>query len=87
MVITIGDGMHSKERYMPLVQISVPAGSLDHEKKAKMVRLVTQAVVEAEGLPVGPNTWVHINEVPDGGWGAGGNAATLAQMKAKYGIT
>lgn len=72
---------------MPLVQISVPAGYLDYEKKAKMIELVTQAVVEAEGLPVTQNTWVHINEVPDGGWGQAGNASTLAQMKARYGIT
>jgi len=86
MAITIVNRIRAKERHMPLVQISVPAGYLDNEKKAKMVRLVTDAVVEAEGLPVGPNTWVHINEVPDGGWGQGGNASTLAQMKEKYGI-
>jgi 4-oxalocrotonate tautomerase len=65
----------------------VPAGSLDNAKKAKMVKLVTEACVEAEGLPVGPATIVHINEVPDGGWGQGGHAITLAQMKAKYGIS
>ena len=69
---------------MPLVQISVPAGSLTAEQKALMVAKVTDAVVEAEGLPVKEGTWVHINEVPDGGWGRGGRTATLEQMKASF---
>ncbi len=68
---------------MPLVQISVPAGSLSPEKKAAMIAKVTDACVEAEGIPaVRQFTWVHINEVPDGGWGMAGHAVTLAQMKA-----
>lgn len=68
---------------MPLIQISVPAGSLDAATKAKMIKLVTDASVEAEGIPAARQfTWVHINEVPDGGWGMSGNAVTLAQMKA-----
>jgi 4-oxalocrotonate tautomerase len=68
---------------MPLVQISVPAGSLSAEQKAAMVAKVTDACVEAEGIPaVRQFTWVHVNEVPDGGWGMGGRAVTLAQMQA-----
>lgn len=68
---------------MPLVQISVPAGSLTKEQKALMVAKVTDACVEAEGVPgVRQFTWVHINEVPDGGWGMSGRALTLDQMRA-----
>ncbi len=67
---------------MPLVQIYVPAGSLSQEQKSLMVEKVTDAVVEAEGLPVKASTWVHINEVADGGWGRGGQTATLDQMRA-----
>lgn len=68
---------------MPLVQISVPAGSLTKEQKSLMVAKVTDACVEAEGVPaVRQFTWVHINEVPDGGWGMAGRALTLDQMKA-----
>ena len=68
---------------MPLIQISIPEGSLDAARKAEMIRLVTDAAVEAEGIPaVRAYTWVHINEVPDGGWGMAGRALTLAQMKA-----
>lgn len=68
---------------MPLVQISIPANSLSDEQKATMVAKVTDACVEAEGIPaVRQFTWVHINEVPDGRWGMGGRALTLEQMKA-----
>lgn len=68
---------------MPLVQISVPAGSLTPEQKSQMVAKVTDACVEAEGIPaVRQFTWVHINEVPDGGWGMAGRALTLDQLKA-----
>lgn len=68
---------------MPLVQISIPAGSLSSAQKSAMVAKVTDACVEVEGVPaVRQFTWVHINEVPDGGWGMGGQALTLEQMKA-----
>ena len=67
---------------MPMIQISIPAGSLSAEKKAEMIRKVTDAAVEAEGIPgVRAHTWVHITEVPDGGWGMGGTAVTLAMMQ------
>ncbi|MEI8147001.1 MAG: 4-oxalocrotonate tautomerase family protein [Alphaproteobacteria bacterium] len=68
---------------MPFVQISVPAGSLSPEQKTAMIAKVTDACVEAEGIPaVRAQTFVHIAEVPDGGWGIGGRAVTLAMMKA-----
>jgi 4-oxalocrotonate tautomerase len=68
---------------MPLVQISVPAGSLDEQHKRHMVARVTDAVVEAEGTEaVRPFTWVHILEVADAGWGMAGRVLTLSQMQA-----
>jgi 4-oxalocrotonate tautomerase len=68
---------------MPFVQINVPAGSLDHDRKRTMIAKVTDAVVAAEGVEaVRRNTWVQIVEVPDGGWGMGGHAITLEQMQA-----
>jgi 4-oxalocrotonate tautomerase len=68
---------------MPLVQISVPAGSLTAEQKAVMVAKVTDACVEAEGIEaIRQFTWVHINEVPDGGWGMAGRALPLTHLRA-----
>ncbi|EMG21273.1 tautomerase enzyme [Leptospira interrogans serovar Icterohaemorrhagiae str. Verdun HP] len=47
-----------------------------------MIQKVTDAVVEAEGKPVVRRyTWVHINEVPDGGWGMSGKVVTIDAMK------
>ena len=68
---------------MPLVRISVPAGSLDDDKKTLMIAKVTDAVVEAEGFPGARQfTWALIDEVPDGGWGMAGRTVTLAQIQA-----
>ena len=68
---------------MPVVTIQVPLGSLDAAKKATMIAKVTDAVVEAEGIPaVRGGTLVLIEEIPDGGWGRAGHALTLEQMKA-----
>lgn len=67
---------------MPIISISVPEGSLTPDKKAAMISLVTDAVVEAEGFPEArANTFITIQEVQDGGWGIGGRAVTLEMMK------
>jgi 4-oxalocrotonate tautomerase len=67
---------------MPLVNIRVPEGSLSQEKKQRMIELVTDAVIEAEGLgdAVRPITWVIIDEVQDGSWGAAGQAVRLEDL-------
>ena len=69
---------------MPLVNITVPAGSLTPEKKQRMIELVTDAVVEAEGFAgnerVREITWVLIDEVPEGNWGAAGAQVTLKKL-------
>jgi 4-oxalocrotonate tautomerase len=67
---------------MPLVNITVPEGSLSQEKKERMIELVTDAVVEAEGYgdAVKPITWVIIHEVKDGSWGAAGRPVKLEDL-------
>jgi 4-oxalocrotonate tautomerase len=72
---------------MPLVQISVPAGSLTAEQKRDLVAGITDVVVEVEGIPaIRPAVLVHVNEVVDGGWGTGGTVSTLQQMKTRLGV-
>jgi 4-oxalocrotonate tautomerase len=69
---------------MPLIQISVPAGSLSQEQKREIVERITDVVVDVEGIPaVRQGTWVQINEVPDGGWGMAGQAWTLAALRER----
>jgi len=72
---------------MPLIQISVPAGSLSQVQKSDLVAKITDVVVEVEGVPeIRQGTWVHINEVPDGGWGRAGRAWTLAELRERLGL-
>jgi phenylpyruvate tautomerase PptA (4-oxalocrotonate tautomerase family) len=55
-----------------------------------MVEKVTAATLEAEGLPNNEQTrmltWVIINEVKDGNWGAGGGIVRLADIGRAFGV-
>jgi len=72
---------------MPLVHVTVPEGSLSDARKQLMVEKVTAAALEAEGLPNNEKTrmltWVIINEVKEGNWGAGGGVVAGAGAWAK----
>jgi 4-oxalocrotonate tautomerase len=75
---------------MPLVHVTVPEGSLSETRKQLMVEKITEAALEAEGLPNNEQTrmltWVIINEVKDGNWGAGGGVVHLADIGKAFGI-
>ena len=57
---------------MPLVHVTIPEGSLSDSRKQLMVEKITDATLEAEGLPNNERTrmltWVIINEVKEGNW-------------------
>jgi len=76
---------------MPLVHVTVPEGSLSDARKQLMVEKVTEATLEAEGLPSNERTrmltWVIINEVKDGNWGAAGGVVCLADIGHAFGIS
>lgn len=62
---------------MPVVHIYAPEGWVSPARKKLMVEKVTDAVVEAEGVPkVREYTYVLVHDVPDGGWGFGGSLQT-----------
>jgi 4-oxalocrotonate tautomerase len=75
---------------MPLVHVTVPEGSLSEARKQLMVEKVTAAALEAEGLPDNERTrmltWVIINEVKDGNWGAGGGVVHLQDIGKAFGV-
>ena len=65
------------------VQVSVPEGQFDDERRAGMVAAVTEAILDAEqGVrPRDPNRiWVFASEIPDGTWGGAGRIARLADI-------
>jgi phenylpyruvate tautomerase PptA (4-oxalocrotonate tautomerase family) len=69
-----------------VVRVGVPAGSLDDHKRADMIQRITRVLAAADDDPdrfrEQPLAWVHINEIPDGNWGARGQVARLADIAA-----
>lgn len=76
---------------MPQVHIYVSEGVLDDEGRRRMIQLVTDATVEAEGIgeAARPFTTVNIHELPYGTVGFGGQLntpeATAAYRAGKVG--
>jgi phenylpyruvate tautomerase PptA (4-oxalocrotonate tautomerase family) len=76
-------GLEEAPRFV--VRIAVPAGSLDDAKRELMMARVNDLLVEIDGsdrLRRSPEAWVHINEVPEGNWGAFGRIVSLSDIAA-----
>jgi phenylpyruvate tautomerase PptA (4-oxalocrotonate tautomerase family) len=68
---------------MPVAHIFTADGWLKPARKKLMIEKVTDAIVEAEGLPgVRDLTYVLIHDVADGGWGFAGTQRLRAQYQA-----
>jgi len=67
---------------MPLVNVKLIEGVFDAEQKQRIVRDLTEAIVEIEGENMRPVTWVIVEEVTSGEWGIGGNPLSTADVKA-----
>jgi 4-oxalocrotonate tautomerase family enzyme len=71
---------------MPLIQIKVVKGGLPEEKKAEMIKRVSEVVAEIEARPypkekILPIVWCIVEEVPAEQWGVGGQAVDLEKLK------
>lgn len=66
------------------VDVTVPAGALNDERRAGLVQEVTDRVLTAAGLPADQalRVWVLIHEQADGTWGAGGQIFRYADLVA-----
>ncbi|MET8862001.1 hypothetical protein ABZW11_03500 [Nonomuraea sp. NPDC004580] len=73
-----------KPRYV--VRVGVPAGSMNDDKRRDIVQRVTCVLAEADTDPdrfAEPTTaWVHINEIPEGNWGAAGQIVRIEDIAA-----
>jgi phenylpyruvate tautomerase PptA (4-oxalocrotonate tautomerase family) len=65
------------------VQVSVPEGALNAERKAKFVSEATRVIRDAAGIREedGLRVWVLIRDVPEGNWGAAGNIVHFEQLR------
>jgi 4-oxalocrotonate tautomerase family enzyme len=57
---------------MPVAKIFVPAAVLTPEQRREIVKGVHQVINGVEGRPSEAQTYVLINEIPDGDWGSAG---------------
>jgi 4-oxalocrotonate tautomerase family enzyme len=65
---------------MPVIHIYTPERFVSPARKRLLIEKVTQAAVEAEGLPTTDLTYVLVHEVPDGGWGWQGAPITYSDF-------
>jgi 4-oxalocrotonate tautomerase len=65
---------------MPFANLKVPAGTLTPESKKILIDAVTEAYAGVYGERARSNTLVVIDEIPDGGWGLGGNVLTAEML-------
>lgn len=67
---------------MPLVTIDVIKDVFSPQQKQQLIARVTEAMIEVEGEPMRPVTWVRINEIEGGDWAIGGRALKAADVHA-----
>jgi 4-oxalocrotonate tautomerase family enzyme len=65
---------------MPVIHIFTPERFVSPARKRLLIEKVTQAAVEAEGVPTTDLTYVLVHEVADGGWGWQGAPITHADF-------
>jgi len=67
---------------MPLVDIQLIEGVFDDAQKQKMIRDVTDAMVNVEGEAMRGLTWVRVQEIASGEWAIGGKPMTAKDVRA-----
>ncbi|MCK0092977.1 4-oxalocrotonate tautomerase [Rhodococcus sp. HNM0563] len=79
----VNQGGQRAEQPLYLLSATVPEGALSQRRKAGMITDATAAIREADGGDPDPyRIWVHIHEIPDGNWGAGGQPIMFAELRA-----
>jgi 4-oxalocrotonate tautomerase len=67
---------------MPLINVKVIEGVFSAEQKTRIIRNLTEAMVEIEGEGMRPVTWTVVEEVKSGDWGIGGKTLATADVRA-----
>lgn len=69
-----------------VVRVGVPAGSMNDDKRRDIVRRVNRVLADADEDPArfadAATAWVHINEIPEGNWGARGEIVRIEDIVA-----
>jgi phenylpyruvate tautomerase PptA (4-oxalocrotonate tautomerase family) len=67
-----------------IIDVSVPEGALNDERKGRLVEEATKLVLDATGWGenAGVRVWTLIRDVPEGNWGAAGQIVHFEQLRA-----
>ena len=66
---------------MPFIQVKVFEDELSQTQCEDLIEKITQSVTQVTSEKLRDMTWVVIDEVKNGHWGAGGNALGLDDVK------
>jgi 4-oxalocrotonate tautomerase len=67
---------------MPLIRATLVENAISAEQKQQLISRITDAVVSVYGENMRPYTWVLIDEIRSGEFGAGGHGFTTEEIKA-----
>ena len=67
---------------MPLINVKVIEGVFSAEQKTRVIRDLTNAMVEIEGEGMRSVTWTVLEEVKSGDWGIAGKPLATADVRA-----
>ncbi|MFC4906967.1 tautomerase family protein [Actinomadura gamaensis] len=81
-----GRPLPADEKPKYVVRVGVPAGSMNDDKRRDIVERVTRVLADADDEPErftqAATAWVHINEIPEGNWGARGKIVRTEDIVA-----
>jgi 4-oxalocrotonate tautomerase len=77
-----GDARTIEEIFMPLINVKVIEGVFSAEQKTRIIRNLTEAMVEIEGEAMRSVTWTVVEEVRSGDWGIAGKPLSTADVRA-----
>ena len=66
---------------MPLITFNTVQGALSEELKQKLSTALTDTVADVLGKNIKPNTWVVINESPEGNFYIGNHKLTANDVQ------
>jgi 4-oxalocrotonate tautomerase len=72
---------------MPFIQVKLIKGVFSEDEKQQMIHKLTETMVSIEGEGMRPVTWVTLEEVASGDWGAGGKTLHTEDVLALRGAT
>jgi len=73
-----------------LIDVEVPEGSMNQQRKSRVHEAVNDAILELTGTArqphAGRSVWVRVSESPEGAWGTSGKTASVIGIATIAGV-